>query len=168
MVDTISTLHQPSERGNRTDTIYLSFHQLYSHGYEGHSYAKLHFDGDFVTLTRQTSDPKRVSFSPDVGEKTADGAQIWPVDHIFRDFELPDAESYPWVSVISILPKTSVSGMNCFQSFDQQERFIFLLTTLLSCHNGGLHDALDGSVTKGKAVFGERLLKGLESGEFVG
>ena len=147
--------------------IYLSFHSFYAYQYRGHSYAILHFDGGFVTITQDWKRPDDVVFSPDYSERTPEGAQVWHVDHIFRKLVLPDCESYPWVEKAEALPVKTVSGFEKFRSIEQQDRFIHLITTLLSCYSGVPNKVLRGEVTKGHVVFGEELKKSFESGELI-
>lgn len=147
--------------------IHLSLHSYFAHGYSGHSYAELHFDGCFVVLTQDHNDPEKISFGPRYSEKTEDGAQIWHIDQIFRTFTIPDGEGYPWVSGFLSLPMRAVQGMDHFESRAQQDRFIALVTTLFSCLSGSSRAAMDGEITKGVAVFGEDLKAKLESGAFI-
>ncbi|WP_299870009.1 hypothetical protein [uncultured Roseobacter sp.] len=149
------------------ENTYLSFHSYYAREYEGHSYAKLHFDGDFVTITKDGKDPDDVVFSPNFREKTEAGEQIWHVDHIFRDFVLPDNERYPWVFHWGQLPKKTIRGLDHFKDRAQQDRFIYLVTTLLSRHKGVAGKALIGEEAKGKVVFGDKLLNAFETGELI-
>jgi len=148
-------------------TVSLSFHSFYSHGYAGHSYAKLHFDGNFATITKDWKSRTSVAFSPDYSERTDCGAQIWHVDHIFRTFHLPDSERYPWVSLPSVMPKTTVQGMSRFSNLEQQERFIHLVTTLLSCHDGSPARARRGEEAHGKVIFGDKLKHAFRMGQLI-
>ncbi|WP_195822606.1 hypothetical protein [Roseobacter sp. MH60115] len=146
---------------------YLSFHSFYTRDYEGHSYAKLYFDGSFVTITQEGKFPGHVSFSPNYREKTDAGELVWHVDHILREFVLPDHESYRWVKHADALPKVTISGLDLFDDCAQQDRFIYLLTTLLSRHDGVVELALVGKKAKGKVIFGDTLLNSFETGELI-
>lgn len=145
----------------------LSFHGFYERDYVGHSYAKLHFDGSFVTITQAASSPERVLFAPDFGDRSDDGELIWHVDHILREFELPDSERYLWVTRAHVLPSALVRGMGSFESRDQQNKFIRLVTTLLSRHDGVPGKAAMGTEARGKVVFGNKLKRLLRSGQLI-
>ena len=149
------------------ESIYLSFHSYYAKGYIGFSYANLYFDGGFATITQEDMIPDRISFSPDFQERTDSGEQIWHVDHIFREFVLPDSESYPWVPREFDLPRITVRGMNHFEYHDQQEKFIRLINALLSRHDGVPNRALAGKEAKGNMVFGDGPLRSFETGELI-
>lgn len=148
-------------------TVSLSFHSLYSHGYAGHSYAKLNFDGNFATITKDWEPKTSVAFSPDYSERTESGAQIWYVDHLFRTLHLPDSERYPWVSLPSILPKVTVRGMSGFLNLEQQDRFIQLITTLLSRHDASPLAARRGKKARGKVIFGDKLQHAFGTGQLI-
>ncbi len=147
--------------------IYMSFHSYNHRDYRGHSYAKLYFDGCFVTITQDSDDPSDVLFFPDFSERTKEGEQIWHVDQLFREFDLPDNEKYPWAPTPSELPVKTIRGFTAFKDSAQQEKFINLVTTLLSCYSGALGKAINGEVTKGKVVFGDQLKKKFASGELI-
>tara|TARA_R110002072_G_scaffold302487_1_gene485637 strand:- start:3104 stop:3709 length:606 start_codon:yes stop_codon:yes gene_type:complete len=149
------------------DAISMSFHSFYDRDYAGHSYAKLHFDSSFVTITQDAGSPERVMFAPDFADRTDDGALIWHVDHIFGEFELPDTERYPWVTSANLLPTALVSGMKGFENLQQQEKFIHLVTTLLSRHDGVPGKAAVGTEARGKVVFGDELKRLLRSGQLI-
>jgi hypothetical protein len=149
-----------------TDT-YLQFHHCYGFGYVGHSYGTLHFDGSFVTLLRSLPDSREIHFEPNFRERTEDGAQIWHIDEIFRILDLPDCERYPWVDMPDVLPRVEVRGLSNFKNREQQDRFIYLCETLLSCHNGAALSARDGRETRGKVVWGEDISERLASGEYI-
>jgi len=149
------------------DTIFMSFHSYYERDYGGHSYAKLHFDGSFVTITQDAGSPERVVFAPDFADRTDNGELIWHVDYIFREFELPDNERYPWVTSANLLPTALVSGMKAFEDLQQQEKFVSLVGTLLSRHDGVPGKAAAATEARGKAVFGDELMALLRSGQLI-
>lgn len=159
----------PNSRSIRTNNadIYMTFHAFSDHAYCGHSYAKLHFDEEFVVITQNYKDPERVVFSPDFQEKSELGEQIWHVDKILQTLRLPDDEAYPWLHPASLMPEIEIRGMCKFRDLDQQNRFIYLVKTLLSCHCGAMGDVLRGEVTRGKVVFGTDLLSKFQSGELI-
>jgi hypothetical protein len=57
--------------------------------------------------------------------------------------------------------------MSHFKSREQQERFIYLCETLLSCHNGASFSARQGDVTRGKVIWGQEVMRKFASGEFI-
>jgi hypothetical protein len=148
--------------------VFLSFHAFHAPGYAGYSYAMLHYEPGTVVLTKYSEDSDTVAtFSPILSERTADGAQIWHIDQIFRVLALPDHERFPWVEYDFQLPKTEVRGLSSFASRSEQCRFIYLCETLLSCHDGIADTARDGSITKGKVIWGKELQVKFECGEFI-
>jgi hypothetical protein len=149
-----------------TDT-YLQFHRCYGFGYSGHSYGTLHFGGEFVTILGSMTDSNPIRFGPHFSERTEDGAQIWHIDEIFRVLDLPDCERYPWVDMPSTLPRVKVIGLSHFKSREQQNRFIYLCETLLSCHNGAALSARDGRETRGKVVWGKDVTEKFSSGAYI-
>ena len=149
------------------EAISMSFHSFYARDYVGHSYAKLHFDGSFATITQAASSTEEVQFSPDYRERTDSGELIWHVDHIFREFELPDSERYPWVTSAHVLPIALVRGMGSFESLEQQNKFIHLVTTLLSRHDGTPGKAAMGTEARGRVIFGDELKRLLRSGQLI-
>ncbi|WIY24559.1 hypothetical protein [Parasedimentitalea psychrophila] len=134
------------------ESIYMTFHRFAAFDYKGHSYAKLHLDNVFVIVTSEKDDPAQVSFCPNFQERTEQGEPIWHVDQIFRTLMLPDYETYPWVKISSNLPKKK--KFEEFQNLEQQNRFIYLVKTLLSCHCGAMAPAMRGDVTKEKSYSG--------------
>ncbi len=149
-----------------TDT-YLQFHSCYGFGYRGHSYGTLHFDGNFVTILGSMADSNQVRFEPNFSERTEDGSQIWHIDEILRVLDLPDCERYPWFDMPSILPHVKIMGLSHFKSLEQQDRFIYLCETLLSCHNGAALSARDGRETRGKVVWGTKITEKFSSGAYI-
>ncbi len=149
------------------EKVFLSFHSYYARDFVGFSYAKLHFDGSFVTITQDHDPAERVVLSPNYRQRTEEGELVWHVDQIFRTFKLPDNESYPWVEHADALPVVEVRGMDGFKSVGQQSRFIHLIKTLLSRHDGLVEDALIGRQAKGKVIFGDKLLRSFETGELT-
>ena len=145
---------------------FLSFHQCYGRDYHGHSFAKLHFAGSFVTLT-QDGKSLPVQFGLNYREKTDEGAYIWHVDHIFRKFLIADNETYPWVLQKANLPLVEVEGISSFKSVQQQERFIYLVRILLSKHSSNSIKAKVGEKAQSVVVFGGELLKAFETGELI-
>ncbi|WP_439570181.1 hypothetical protein [Roseovarius mucosus] len=148
-------------------TIFMSFHGWCAHGYEGHHYAMLHDRGDRIVITSKPNDRQTVCFAHDLADKTEDGAQIWHVDELFRRFIIPDHESYPWVTSAGYLPMVEIVGLNGFRDRQHQERVIRLIETLLSCRGGADLAALRGETTRGKVVFGQKLLDQLERGALI-
>ncbi len=146
---------------------YFQFHSCYGFGYEGHSYGTLHFEGAFVTVLRAHPDPRKIHFEPHFSERMEDGAQIWRIDEIFRVLDIPDCEKYPWFDMPSILPHVEVKGLSSFKDKQQQDYFVYLCETLLSCHNGAALSARDGRETKGKVIWGEEISERLASGAFI-
>lgn len=159
----------PIQQAIQTDLpgVKMTFHVFFAFDYEGHSFAKLHFDGGYVVLTKKTADPNHIAFLPTPSERTETGAQIWHVDHLFRSFDIVDHDGFPWVDSAWILPKVRVEGMRKFENLDQQDRCLRLIETLLSCHGGSMSRGIDGRETHGKVVFGAELLSGIDSGEFI-
>lgn len=157
--------------GNRIQTdrpgVCMTFHQCYGFDYIGHSYAKMHVGDEFAVITNKISDPKRVSFSPDFSETSEDGAQIWHVGELFRVLELPDNETYPWVEMISLLPRRRIEGIDGFRDEAEQTEYLSLIQTLLSCHDGVMFNAIDGSETRGRAVFGSELTDKIRRGALI-
>lgn len=149
-------------------SIFLSFHSFYAREYTGHSYAILHFDGAFGTITQERENPDQVSFSPNYRERTKAGELVWHIDHIFKELTVPDNESYPWVNLAwGALPIITIKGLDHFKDRKQQDRFIYLINTLLSRHDGVAGKALEGEEAKGKVVFGDKLFHSFETGELI-
>jgi hypothetical protein len=146
---------------------YFRFHSCYGHAFRGFSYGTLHFDGAFVTVLRSWCDPDEINFSANFSERAEDGAQIWHIDEIFRVLHVADHEKYPWVRMPQLLPIVEVKGLSSFKDREQQDYFVYLCETLLSCHNGAALSARDGRETKGKVVWGEDISERLASGEYI-
>ena len=146
----------------------LTFHSHGSHGYKGHSFAILHLDGERIVLTSDhPSDPERICFAWDFADKTEDGVFIWRVDHLFRTFEIPDFDRFPWATNWASLPTIEVRGLNAFRDRAHQNRAVGMIRTLLSCHNGNPLSAIRGEETRGHVVKGDTLQKQLDSGALI-
>lgn len=147
--------------------IHLSFHGWGAQDYEGYSYALLHHKGDVITITSEPGNSGQITFSYDIADQTPEGAQVWHVDCLFQEFDVPDHEQYPWVTLAEHLPTKRVSGISVFRNRAHQTEIVDLIATLLSCHNGNVMAALRGELTQGKVVFGEKLVEKLEAGSLI-
>ena len=100
-------------------------------------------------------------------DKTEGGVFICRVDHLFRTFEVPDFDRYPWVTMWTVLPAIDVRGLNAFRDHAHQNRAIGMIRTLLSCHNGNPMSAIRGEETRGHVVIGDKLQAQLDSGALI-
>ncbi|MEO1604049.1 MAG: hypothetical protein AAFU34_01910 [Pseudomonadota bacterium] len=65
------------------------------------------------------------------------------------------------------LPRINIKGLDHFKDQDQQDRFTYLMTTLLSRQDGLVELARVGKKAKGKVIFGDKLLRSFETGELI-
>ena len=151
----------------RDSKISFSFHSNSSHGYKGHSFAILHLDGDRIVVTSDHPDPEKISFAWDFADKTESGVFIWRIDRLFRAFDIPDFDRYPWVTTWSVLPKIRVQGITAFRDKTHQDRAIDMIRTLLSCHGGNAMAAVREEETRGHVMIGDALQANLDSGALI-
>ncbi len=157
----------PAQKVRTNDPdIFLSVHSFGAFDYVGHSYAKLHFDGGFVTLTTARPDIGRdaINFFAD----NRGGPSVrWMIEGILRSFELPDNETHPWIDMAGILPVKKIEGMTSFRNQAQQDRFIFLTNALLSCFDGAGGGVLQGERMNIPVHFSAEIERKFKNGSFI-
>ncbi|MDO6589170.1 hypothetical protein DS901_04050 [Loktanella sp. D2R18] len=142
--------------------VWLSFH-LASYVDYSHFYFIVHFDGVKVTITRESDH----MFSHSFQDKAPDGSQIWRIDSILHQLDVPDFDAYPWADMAVFLPIKKLGGLKTFESREQQERFIYLTEMLLSCISGNWLPLRYGTVQKGVVVWGEDLQTKFKEGALI-
>lgn len=128
----------------------------------GFSFGEVHFDGHFVVLQNDDLDPWDEFAFGSVGE--ADGHKTWSITKLFGVLSMPDVWRYRWLG--GAAPKTTVKGLDGFESREQQERFIKITTTLLSIY-GNVLEAKEGRPSPARAVFSDELKKKFEEGDLI-
>jgi hypothetical protein len=153
---------QKEEIRTSDPSICLSFHSAFALDHT-HNYLLLRFDGAQVVI----SGPNGTPFHHGFGDRNDAGIQNWRIDEILQQLELPDFETYPWSELAAPLPRVKIRGLAKFENRAQQNRFVALMETLISCVNGNWGGLASGERQKGQIIWGDSLAHSLDEGSLI-